>query len=361
MTRVAYLDVPATAAWVARRGPERVIADLTDAVERDFARWPELETRPRLASHSRDGVIELMPAADATTFGFKLVNGHPRNPARGYQTVTALGMLVDVHNGYPSFLAEMTILTALRTAATSALAARYLARRPSVGPGVHAGVHALIGCGAQSEFQALALRAELGLNRLRVFDVDDAAVAKLHRTATGLGFEVTVCADAADAARGADVVTTCTADKRNATVLPDDAVRAGQHLNAIGGDCPGKTELDPATVARAAVFVEHEPQTRVEGEIQNRPPGFPVTELWRVVTGQAEGRRDADQVTIFDSVGFAVEDVATLRFVADDLLGTGVPDELVQWLDLIAEPADPKDLFSLVAAAQVRASSVMTS
>jgi ornithine cyclodeaminase len=346
MTRVAYLDVPATAAWVARRGPARVIADLTDAIERDFTRWPELETRPRLASHSRDGVIELMPAADATTFGFKLVNGHPRNPARGYQTVTALGMLVDVHNGYPSFLAEMTILTALRTAATSALAARYLARRSPDDQGVHA----LVGCGAQSEFQALALRSELGLNRLRIFDVDDDAAAKLLRNATGLGFEVTVCSDAGEAARGADVVTTCTADKRTATVLDDADVRAGQHLNAIGGDCPGKTELDPATVARASVFVEHEPQTRVEGEIQNQPPSFPVTELWRVVTGQAPGRRDPDELTIFDSVGFAVEDLATLRFAADDLLGTGVPDELVQWLDLIAEPTDPKDLFSLVAA-----------
>lgn len=341
MTRVPYLDVPATAAWVARRGPERVIADLTDALERDFARWPELETRPRLASHSRDGVIELMPAGDAATFGFKLVNGHPRNPSLGYQTVTALGMLVDVHNGYPSFLAEMTILTALRTAATSALAARYLAPRG-------ARTLALIGAGAQAEFQALGMRAELGIEHLRVYDVDPAATAKLVRNATDLGFHVKPCADAGEAARGADVVTTCTADKRNATVLYDVDVQAGQHLNAIGGDCPGKTELEATTVRRASVFVEHEEQTRIEGEIQNLPADFPVTELWRVVTGRAAGRRSDDELTIFDSVGFAVEDVATLRFVRDDLLDTGVPDPLLQWLDLVAEPADPKDLFSLV-------------
>jgi ornithine cyclodeaminase len=345
MTRVPFLDVPSTARWVASRGPERVIADLTDALARDFARWPELEVRPRLASHSRDGVIELMPAADATTFGFKLVNGHPRNPARGYQTVTAIGALVDVHNGYPSFLAEMTILTALRTAATSALAARFLA--PS-----GARTHALVGCGAQAEFQALGMRAELGIEHLRVFDVDAAAVTKLVRHALALGFEVTVCASAAEAARGADVVTTCTADKRRAVVLHDVDVAPGMHLNAIGGDCPGKTELEPATVARASVFVEHEEQTRIEGEIQAMPPDFAVTELWRVVAGEVPGRRSADELTVFDSVGFAVEDVAVLRFVRDDLLTRGATEavsaDLLQWLDLVAAPADPKDLFSLV-------------
>ena len=355
MTRVPLLDVAATAAWVARRGPERLIAELTEAMEAAFRRWPELETRPRLASHSRDGVIELMPAADATTFGFKLVNGHPANPARGFQTVTAVGMLVDVHNGYPSFLAEMTILTALRTAATSALAARYLAPRGGR-------VHGMIGCGAQAEFQALALRGELGLDRLRVYDVDPAASAKLARNATALGFDVAVCDGPGEAARGAAVVTTCTADKRNATVLSDADVAAGQHLNAIGGDCPGKTELEPATLERAGlVVVEHEEQARVEGEIQNLPATFPVTELWRVVRGEAPGRRAAEELTIFDSVGFGVEDFATLLFVADELGAAALsPSPLLRWLDLIAEPADPKDLFSLVTGASARSSTDVT-
>jgi ornithine cyclodeaminase len=202
------------------------------------------------------------------------------------------------------------------------------------------------------------MRAELGIDRLRVFDVDPAATAKLVRNATDLGFHVEPCASAGEAARGADVVTTCTADKRNATVLLDVDVQAGQHLNAIGGDCPGKTELEAATVARATVVVEHEEQTRIEGEIQNLPADFPVTELWQVVTGRAPGRRTDDELTIFDSVGFAVEDVATLRFVHADLLGAGAPDPLLQWLDLVAEPADPKDLFSLVVAVSDRGEAV---
>ncbi|WP_125776009.1 ornithine cyclodeaminase [Antribacter gilvus] len=342
MTTVPFLDVAATARWVARRGPEAVIAALTDALERDFARWPELDRRPRIATHSPEGVIELMPASDDETYGFKLVNGHPNNPARGFQTVTAIGMLADVHNGYPSFLAEMTLLTALRTAATSALAARYLAP-------AGARTLALIGCGSQAEFQALGMRAELGIETLRVFDVDPAAMDKLARHAKALGFDVVLADDAADAARGAQVITTCTADKQNATVLHYADVPAGVLINGIGGDCPGKTELDPAIVARASVFVELTEQTRIEGEIQRQAPDFPVTELWEVVTGRSPGRRSEDELVVWDSVGFAVEDWSALKYVRDDV--TASAPELLQHLDLIAEPADPKDLYSLVAEA----------
>lgn len=342
MTTVPYLDVPATARWVARRGPEAAIAALTDALERDFARWPDLDKRPRIASHSAEGVIELMPTSDAETYGFKLVNGHPRNPSLGFQTVTAIGMLASVQNGYPTLVAEMTLLTALRTAATSALAARYLAPAGSR-------TLALIGCGSQAEFQALGMRAELGIETLRVFDVDREAMEKLAKHAKALGFDVVLADDASDAVRGADVITTCTADKQNATVLQDADVSGGVFINAIGGDCPGKTELDPAIVARASVFVELPEQTRIEGEIQRQAADFPVTELWQVVAGAAQGRRSQDELVVFDSVGFAVEDWTALRFVLEDV--TANAPELLQHLDLIAEPADPKDLFSLVAQA----------
>lgn len=340
MTTVPYLDVAATARWVARRGPEAAIAALTDALERDFARWPELDKRPRIASHSKEGVIELMPTSDEETYGFKLVNGHPLNPSRGFQTVTAIGILASVRNGYPTFLAEMTLLTALRTAATSALAARYLAPAESR-------TLALIGCGSQAEFQALGMRAELGIETLRIFDVDRDAMDKLAKHAKALGFDVVLADDAADAARGADVITTCTADKQNATVLHDADVSGGVFINAIGGDCPGKTELDPATVARASVFVELPEQTRIEGEIQRQAADFPVTELWQVITGAEQGRRSQDELVVFDSVGFAVEDWTALKFVLDDV--TANAPELLQHLDLIAEPENPKDLYSLVA------------
>jgi ornithine cyclodeaminase len=323
--------------WVAHTGMERILADLTDELAADFARWEAFDKSPRVASHTPFGVIELMPTSDMETYGFKYVNGHPLNPARGFQTVTAFGVLADVHNGYPTFLAEMTLLTALRTAATSALAARTLARPDSR-------VMALIGAGSQAEFQALAMRAVLGIRALRVYDVDPDAVAKLVRNLLPLGFDVYVAADAADACAGADIVTTCTADKALATVLRDADVQPGMHLNAIGGDCPGKTELEPSILDRSEVFVEYTPQTRIEGEIQARPADFPVTELWEVLTGRRAGRSSDTAVTLFDSVGFAIEDFSALRYVRREVSGT---DFCVD-IDLVAAPDDPKDLFGMV-------------
>lgn len=341
---VMYVDVSHMARWVADRGVERILRELSDAMAAEFARWPEFDLKARIASHSGDGVIELMPISDGRTYCFKYVNGHPKNPERGFQTVTALGLLAEVSNGYPTLLSEMTILTALRTAATSAMAARLLARPDAT-------AMALIGCGSQAEFQALAFRAVLGIDELRIWDVDVSAMDKLEANAQDLGFAVHRATSATDACLGADIVTTCTADKRNAIVLPEAAVRPGMHVNAIGGDCPGKTELDPRILTRAEVFVEYTPQTRVEGEIQRQAPDFPVTELWEVVTGRRAGRRSAQDVTVFDSVGFALEDYAALRYLAEAVRGTPYAEAA----DLIAEPVDPKNLFALLASSRVGA------
>ena len=202
----SFVDVRNMVGWVASTGPERIIAGILEYLEQDFARWESFDKTPRVASHTPFGVIELMPTSDHESYAFKYVNGHPSNPARGYQTVTAFGVLADVHNGYPTFLAEMTVLTALRTAATSAFAARLLARPDSE-------VMAMIGTGSQAEFQALAFRIALGITRLRVYDVDADAIAKFVRNMLPLGFEIEVAGSAAEALAGADVVTTCTADK----------------------------------------------------------------------------------------------------------------------------------------------------
>lgn len=338
MSAVAFVDVPNMMRWVGDQGAENIIKGMTAALEQDFLRWPMFDKTPRVASHSLEGVIELMPTSDGVTYGFKYVNGHPTNPARGFQTVTAFGVLSDVGNGYPTFISEMTILTALRTAATSAIAASRLARPDST-------TMALIGAGSQAEFQALGVRSALGINTVRIWDTDPGAMDKFVRNAQGLGFDVTVCSSAADAVAGADIITTCTADKTNATVLTDEMVTSGVHVNAIGGDCPGKTELDRRILDRSTVFVEFPEQTRIEGEIQQCDPSFPVTELWEVLNGQRAGRVSPEQITVFDSVGFAIEDFAALCFAFKALQGT----DYVSYLDLVAEPADPKDLFAMVA------------
>jgi ornithine cyclodeaminase len=337
MTR--FVDVHNMVRWVAGRGPETIISGMIEYVENDFRRWESFDKTPRIASHTPFGVIELMPTSDHETYGFKYVNGHPSNPARGFQTVTAFGVLADVHNGYPTFLTEMTVLTALRTAATSGMVAKKLARAGS-------SVMAMIGSGSQSEFQALAFRSALGISTLRVWDTDPAALKKFVANMAPLGFDITIATSAADAVQGADVITTCTADKANATILTADLIEPGVHINAIGGDCPGKTELEPAILGLGDVFVEYAPQTRIEGEIQHMPADFGVTEFWQVLSGKAPGRTDDAQITIFDSVGFAIEDFSALRFVRDAVAGT---DFFVE-IDLVASPEDPKNLFGLVGA-----------
>ena len=337
MNLVPFVSVDAMMRLVHRIGIERVLVDLAEAIAADFRRWDSFDKTPRLASHSREGVIELMPTSDGTLYGFKYVNGHPGNGRDGRQTVAAFGMLADVRSGYPVLLSEMTILTALRTAATSAMAARHLAP-----PGAR--TMALIGNGAQAEFQALAFKAVLGVDRLRLYDVDPEATRKCARNLAGFGFAIRAAGSVAEAVEGAEIITTATADKRNATVLGDNHVGAGVHINAVGGDCPGKTEVQADVLRRADIFVEYAPQTRVEGEIQQLPADHPVRDLWRVVAGQEPGRRLAGQITLFDSVGFAIEDFSALRYIRDRLAGTG----LAQDLDLVADPDEPRDLFGML-------------
>ena len=334
---VPFVSVDKMMKLVLHLGIERVLTDLAAAIEADFLRWGAFDKTARIASHSDVGVIELMPTSDGETYGFKYVNGHPSNMKKGLQTVTAFGLLADVATGYPVLLSEMTILTALRTAATSAMAAKWLAPRGAL-------TMALIGNGAQAEFQALAFKAVCGITEVRLFDIDPTATQKCIANLEGYGLTLTACDTPEQAILGAQIITTVTADKTNATILTDNMVGAGVHINGVGGDCPGKTELHRDILMRSEIFVEYPAQTRVEGEIQQLAPDHPVTELWQVIAGKAVGRSSAQQVTLFDSVGFAIEDFSALSYVRAKLLETGLCD----MLDMIADPNDPRDLFGMI-------------
>jgi ornithine cyclodeaminase len=343
---VDYIGTARLRELVARIGPGRFIEELAGEIEADYRRWDDFEKSPRHAIHSSGGVIELMPTSDGRLYSFKYVNGHPNNTVNDLLTVTAFGVLADVATGYPLLLSEMTFVTALRTAATSALAACRMARPASR-------VMALIGNGAQSEFQAMAFHRMVGVRHLRLFDTDPRATAKLMRNLAGLGLPhlaVTRCATAAEAVRGADIVTTVTADKRNATILTPDMIEPGMHLNAVGGDCPGKTELHP-DILRAKdvrIVVEFGPQARIEGEIQQLEALGEgdalsrVIELADLLRRRLPGRANDREVTLFDSVGFALNDFSSLRYL--QRLNAEQPDG-GQRLDLIPELDDPKDLF----------------
>nr|WP_298139345.1 ornithine cyclodeaminase [uncultured Pseudomonas sp.] len=349
MTR--FVDVPTMSQLVQDIGIASFIGELADAIRDDFINWPAFDKSARVANHSDIGVIELMPVSNAQRYAFKYVNGHPQNTQRGLYTVMAFGVLADVETGYPVLLSELTVATALRTCATSLMAARALARPDSRRM-------ALIGNGAQSEFQALAFHYHLGIEEISVYDVDPEATEKLIRNLSAHpSLKIIRAHSTAEAVRGADIVTTVTADKAYATILTPDLIEPGMHINGVGGDCPGKTELHADVLKTGKVFVEYEPQTRIEGDIQQMPADFPVVDLWRVLAGQEPGRVGAEQVTIFDSVGFALEDYSTLRYINEQAekrnLGIGI--ELVPWGEH-GDDNDPKDLFRYTRSSKARKS-----
>lgn len=333
---VPFVSVENMLALIHDRGLDRCLIELTDAIEANFRRWDVFDKIPRVGAHSPIGVIELMPVSDGTNYAFKFVNGHPSNTKRGLQTVTAFGALASVETGYPKLFSEMTLLTALRTAATSAFATRLLARKGSQ-------TAAIIGNGAQSEFQIRALAAVNGIRDFRLFDIDPDATARCTNNLAPLGLGLTPCPSSEAAVQGVDIITTCTADKSYQTILTDNMIGAGVHVNAIGGDCPGKTELHRDILLRSDIFVEYTPQTRIEGDIQQLSDDHPVTELWSVLKGDAPGRTGPDQITVFDGVGFAVEDFSALCWLAERVEG-GARAEMI---DLIADPDDPRDLYGM--------------
>ncbi|QDL53318.1 ornithine cyclodeaminase [Rhodoferax aquaticus] len=347
--KTQFLSVEDVARLVGEIGIASTLQRMANYIEQDYIRWQDFDKCARVAAHSPEGVIELMPIADAKTYTFKYVNGHPKNTAAGLPTVMAFGVLADVDTGAPLLLSELTLTTALRTAAMSAVAARVLARPNSKSM-------ALIGNGAQSEFQALAFHYLLGIEELRLYDTDPAATAKLVANLAHTKLRITVASSIAQAVKGADIVTTVTADKTNATILSADMLEPGMHINGVGGDCPGKTELHPDVLRASTVFVQYEPQTRIEGDLQHLPADFAVTELWQVLALKAKGRTSAQEITLFDSVGFALEDFSALRFLHEAAQAQGVG----QTISLVPQLANPKDLFSaLRPAAPLSASQVL--
>jgi len=341
---VDFIGIERVRELVGRTGAAAFVESLAAEIEADYRRWSEFDKSPRHAVHSQVGVIELMPISDGRLYSFKYVNGHPKNTGEGLLTVTAFGVLAQVETGYPILLSELTLTTALRTAAMSALAATRMAREDSRNM-------ALIGNGAQSEFQSIGFHRMLGIRELRLFDVDPAATEKLERNLAALrlaDLRIVPCVSTAEAVRGADVVTTVTADKRNATILTPEMIEPGMHINAVGGDCPGKTELHGAILSRpdARVVVEYEPQSRIEGELQQMPEDFPAIEFAEIVAGRETGRANRDEVTIFDSVGFALEDFSSLRYLHRLNREERGPRPQV---DLVPDLDDPKNLFALLA------------
>ncbi|SEA27450.1 ornithine cyclodeaminase [Psychroflexus halocasei] len=310
---------------------------LIKTLEEDYSNWETFDKTPRLANHVPDGVIELMPISNDKLYSFKYVNGHPKNPLQNHMTVMGTGQLSEVSTGAPLMYTEMTLLTALRTAANSVMAARYMAKKESK-------VLTLIGTGAQSEFQFLAFKEYFPLEEVRYFDTDPKAMDKFERNMKSFDMKLTRCENAKEAVQGADIITVCTADKRYQTILTKDMITSDVYINAIGGDCPGKTEIGKDLVESSFIVCEFLEQCKIEGEIQQLADDFTCTELYEVVRGEKKVNVETHGTILFDSVGFAIEDYSALRLTYDLAKELNIGTEM----NFIPELDDVKNLFQLM-------------
>lgn len=312
---------------------DRLIA----ALEIDFSRWDAFQKTIRQATYFPQGAIELMPCADDHFYAFKYVSAHPGNTAQGKLSVTGIGQLSDTATGYPLLLSEMTLLTAFRTAATGALAARYLAREDAQSL-------AIIGTGAQAEFQVMGFNSLFPLRKIRYFDTDAAAMAKFSRNMAPYDFELIPCANIRNTVHDTDIIITATAKNTRQRLFELQDIAPGTHIHAMGGDRPGKTELGRELIEASKVVVEFIPQALKEGEVQQCDASSIYAELWELVTKRKQGRENPAEITLFDSVGFALEDFSTLRLMYE----LALEHQLGSEAGLLPEPEDAKDLFSLV-------------
>lgn len=315
--------------------------ELVALLKEDFTQWPDFQKSARYAAYVPEGVLELMPICGKEWFSFKYVNGHPHNPHLQLLNIMAVGMLASVKTGQPVLLSEMTLLTALRTAATSALGSHLLARPNSK-------KLAIIGCGAQSEFQVLAHHALFDLSEVHYFDLDPAAMLRFSAHLKNETFTLLPAKNVQSAIQGVDIIITATAARDKQQVLKQAWIEPGQHISGIGGDSPGKTELDPEILKHAKLVVEYFPQTHHEGEIQNLgadAANYVYAELWELCAQLKPGRVNAQEITLFDDVGFALEDYSILRYIY--ALSQSYPIGLD--VDLIpSQISDPKNLFGLL-------------
>jgi len=233
------------------------------------------------------------------------VNVHPHNPARGLPTVMALTIILDIATGKPEAVINATHLTDMRTGAAGAIAAKYLSPKKEI-------VLGLIGTGRQAMAQVSATAQTLDIHKILIWSRNPVHAEKFCAGIRDIDCRGTSAQKACDC----DVLVTTTPSTE--PIVSDAWVHEGTHINAIGADAPGKEELDPRLLTRASVFVDDPAQAVHSGEIN-----VPITKglfsessiagtLGEVVIGK-RGRKRPDEITIFDSTGLAIQDLAIAK------------------------------------------------
>lgn len=335
------IDLDTVKEIINKHGFGNILLDLIDQLKKDFANWDAFNKVPRPAMHVKGGVLELMPICNDKFHTFKFVNCHPKNPEHNLLTVVATGQLAEVSTGYPLMFSEMTLLTALRTATTTAIATEYMARENSE-------VLAIIGTGAQSEFLLRAICLVRNIKEVKYFDIDEKAMDKFCKNNQVLNLRLVRCKSVREAVKDADIITTCTACKKHVDVVKKEWIKKGVHINGIGGDCPGKTEIDIEIVKNSRIIVEYFEQSFIEGEIQrldlDEAKKKVAGELHEIIVGSKLGRTDDEEITLYDSVGIALEDYSVLKFIYE----LAEKYKLGNKLNMLPNLQNPKDLFSLI-------------
>jgi alanine dehydrogenase len=288
------------------------MADVIEAVEQAFE---DLALgRARMPSKAylvlEQGDFRAMPGAIPGAAGMKWVNVHPQNQQSGLPTVMAIIICNDPATGYPLAVMDATDITAYRTGAAAAIASKYLARKDSHTLGI-------VGAGRQSYTQLMAHSELFDLRQIKVFDQRAAAVETFIKSFPA--YSVEACS--LEATVDSDIV--CTVTPAREPILNSEWVRPGTHINAIGADAEGKEELEPSLLKKAVVVVDDLKQAAAAGEINVpvRSGLFAVEEVYAtlgdVIIGKKQGRKDKKAITIFDSTGLAIEDIAVAKVVYD--------------------------------------------
>lgn len=303
------------------------LPDCIGAVERAFRLHAEGHTLGPgvLGVPAVDGGFHIKAAGlmgERSYFAAKTNANFPENPRRfGLPTIQGTILLADATNGVPLAIIESGSVTALRTGAATAVAAKFLARRD-------ARTATIVGCGVQGELQLAAIAAVLPLQRAWVLDADhERAESMAARAASSLGLHVEAAKDLQAALRESDVCVTCTPARRAFVMAAD--VPSGMFIAAVGADSQGKQELEPALIASATLVVDVLNQCAEIGELQHVLAAGLMTraqvhaELSDVVAGRHPGRTRDDEITIFDSSGTALQDVAAAIAVYENACAIG--------------------------------------
>jgi ornithine cyclodeaminase/alanine dehydrogenase len=279
---------------------------------------------PGGAFHAKGAAL---PTEDGLVIAIKINGNFPRNRAtNGLPTVQGVIYLADGTSGRPLALMDSIEITINRTGAATTLATRHLARNDSR-------VATICGAGVQGRIQAVAITAARHLERIHMWDANpDAATALAKDLSGSLGLDVQACRDLAPV-RDSDIVVTCTSAKQ--AFLTPDLVRPGTFIAAVGADNPDKQELDPALFIRARVVVDSLDQCADIGDLHHALKAGVITRdrvhatLAEVVAGRKPGRGDAREITLFDSTGLGLQDVAAASALYRRAIAQGVGTRLV--------------------------------